>query len=1082
MYKGLIPLLAILMVVPAMNVAAQTNAVKPGQQRPEAAYLLRKQQILTLPNQLRMPVASNTAAATSKQVKAMPLPNSALPEEVQTICYDTSSRYYFKSDSAELYSYTPVATRDGNLLVSGLYSLRNNSNKDGAYLMKMDYRGNILWCKVYDSTNHLGYSTINFNHITELADGTLMLGGVTNDLVTQNYNLLLMHTDANGNILWHQSYKSRVWTPGHGSSDYFYIQQMKQDPYNTGSLYVCGPFWADGRPLLKIDIATGNIVWSNLYQYNGSMFDIPFGIDIRPDEIRYFGKFYTYSNTFVNIIRINKITGDTIATKMIMVSDTAGNKAELLSADRLTVKTNGNYLLGGSCYGYYLYPWNGVTPLYQGSVVEIDSNLNFVRAHAIRSAVESNMYDNNFTFFPDGSGLFTYVHAQSNNPYITDQYYIQFKDGQILRRRKRVQQNEWYSFVNPALRTPDGGDLLCHILGKPAPDESYNEVITLHLSDTASECLGWNDSLTFIQPVNYTTYSWRPDLVGYNVFSAVPNKTITASNHTPYFIPGCTVVSHCDSVSIKAVPAAACPGEPVIITVRKNKECGTDAPLLYNTSGVQSVTRLSDSTWQFLFTGGWSGYISTQVQGCSMLKDSVYIHVSATAPVLNLGPDTTLCAGNTIVLRAGSGFASYEWQDGSTDSLFTVTQPGVYYVTVNSSCSGELTDTVTVIPRPPVPLSLGSDRTMCSRDTVHLNAPAGFLNYTWQPDYYISSTTAQNVVVSPAADTVYTIKAEKTPGCFGFDTVRITVNQSPPISLGNDKSFCSGDSAVLNAGSGFSQYLWNNGSTAQQIAVYTQGTYSVTGTTAQGCISKDTLRVIQVFTLPVVALNPDSTLCSGTTRILDAGSGYVSYQWNDGSITQNISVSGTGLYAVQVIDGNGCKGADTALITRLLPLPSGYLGPDTSICSYGDLQLKALNSYSHYLWSNGGSTSSVTVTKPGLYWLQVTDRNNCTGKDSIIVNPKECLKGFYMPTGFTPNNDGKNDILKPILLGNILQYRFWIYNRWGQPVFETSNPEKGWNGIFKGAIQDGNVFVWVCNYQLEGEPQKTARGTVAIIR
>jgi hypothetical protein len=78
----------------------------------------------------------------------------------------------------------------------------------------------------------------------------------------------------------------------------------------------------------------------------------------------------------------------------------------------------------------------------------------------------------------------------------------------------------------------------------------------------------------------------------------------------------------------------------------------------------------------------------------------------------------------------------------------------------------------------------------------------------------------------------------------------------------------------------------------------------------------------------------------------------------------------------------------------------------------------------------------------GIYWLQVKDDKNCIGKDTIIVNPKDCGKGFFVPTAFTPNNDGKNDLLKPILLGNVKQYHFWIYNRWGELIFETNDLDK----------------------------------------
>ncbi len=87
-----------------------------------------------------------------------------------------------------------------------------------------------------------------------------------------------------------------------------------------------------------------------------------------------------------------------------------------------------------------------------------------------------------------------------------------------------------------------------------------------------------------------------------------------------------------------------------------------------------------------------------------------------------------------------------------------------------------------------------------------------------------------------------------------------------------------------------------------------------------------------------------------------------------------------------------------------------------------------------------------------------------------------------MPTAFTPNNDGKNDLIKPLLFGNILHYQFKIYNRWGQLVFQANDPGKGWDGRLKGLDMDGNVYVWVCQYQLEGESSETKKGSIVLIR
>jgi len=249
----------------------------------------------------------------------------------------------------------------------------------------------------------------------------------------------------------------------------------------------------------------------------------------------------------------------------------------------------------------------------------------------------------------------------------------------------------------------------------------------------------------------------------------------------------------------------------------------------------------------------------------------------------------------------------------------------------------------------------------------------------------------------------------------------------------------------------------------------------------QGCKTYDTAKVVNVFANPIVKLDHNPSLCTGGTRPLDAGN-FSSYLWNNGSTFRKISVDDIGIYAVVVTDNNGCKGTDTTVITTLLSLPSGFLPADTLLCSYDKLILVSKQLYSAYQWSSGASGSSITVSEPGTYWLQVRHANGCAGRDSIIINMKDCMKGFYIPTAFTPNKDGKNDAFRPRLFGNVKKYRFVVYNRWGQIVFQTTELNKAWDGTVAGVMQDSNVFTWICDYQFENEEVKTQKGTVMLIR
>lgn len=236
-----------------------------------------------------------------------------------------------------------------------------------------------------------------------------------------------------------------------------------------------------------------------------------------------------------------------------------------------------------------------------------------------------------------------------------------------------------------------------------------------------------------------------------------------------------------------------------------------------------------------------------------------------------------------------------------------------------------------------------------------------------------------------------------------------------------------------------------------------------------------------LFPQPQVQLDKTSFLCTNSYRFLQAGN-FTSYVWNDGSTASSLRINNTGVYYVTVTDNNNCKGSDTTEVTQMLPMPSGFMPPDTSICSYGSLNLVAVRGYTQYLWNNDYTGVVNTVTQPGSYWLEVTDADGCKGRDTVVVALRKCITGFYMPTGFTPNNDGKNDQLRPLLFGDIAYYHFVVYNRFGQAVFESNDAAKGWDGTLKGSKQDGNTFVWICTYQLKGEKRETQKGTVALLR
>jgi len=246
-----------------------------------------------------------------------------------------------------------------------------------------------------------------------------------------------------------------------------------------------------------------------------------------------------------------------------------------------------------------------------------------------------------------------------------------------------------------------------------------------------------------------------------------------------------------------------------------------------------------------------------------------------------------------------------------------------------------------------------------------------------------------------------------------------------------------------------------------------------------------------------------SSCAGGNTSFKIKATNYLSTQWqvNTGSgwmdITNNNTYSGAGTDSLFISNANPIMNnyqyrclvkirCDTifssASTLTVFPTPSGFLPPDTSICTYGSLTLYAPAGFTGYLWYDGSGNRTTTLTKAGTYWLRVTDQQNCTGKDSITISSKDCSKGFFIPTAFTPNRDRKNDLFRPLLFGNVKKYKFTIYNRWGQVMFQTNDMNKGWDGIYAGKDQGPNVFIWLCDYEFEGEKEKLEKGFVVLIR
>ena len=234
---------------------------------------------------------------------------------------------------------------------------------------------------------------------------------------------------------------------------------------------------------------------------------------------------------------------------------------------------------------------------------------------------------------------------------------------------------------------------------------------------------------------------------------------------------------------------------------------------------------------------------------------------------------------------------------------------------------------------------------------------------------------------------------------------------------------------------------------------------------------------------PVGFPGGDTTQCTGSPIVLDAGNPGASYLWDDNSTGQTRTVDQPGKYWVRVTR-DGCTAADTIQCT-FIPPPSVKFPTDTLLCTTDSLTLDASFPNTAYRWQDGSVQPTYTVTHSGVYTVQAT--NQCaTVNDSARVRFEDCSCAVYVPNAFTPG-PGVNGLFQPryrcTLNYHVEDYQLDVYNRWGQRIWGTRDLKAGWDGSYQGRPQSSDSYVWELVYRdIQGDRYVHKKGIVFLIR
>lgn len=648
--------------------------------------------------------------------------------------------------------------------------------------------------------------------------------------------------------------------------------------------------------------------------------------------------------------------------------------------------------------------------------------------------------------------------------------------------------------------------------------DTLTQTITVHPLPTVTSipdsAICWGDTIDLVTS-GAATYSWNP-ATGLDT-ATIESPRAYPLTDTDYIVTGVDTNGCIDvdtvSIVVNPIPTAfagpdreICLGQPV--------ELNGSGGLKYEWSPASSLSNSSDST--VIATPDTTTDYVLLVSNIYKCTDTDTVKVVVRElPDGILTPDTAICEGESVQLNAAGG-TSYYWGPTVSLSCDTCADPiakpdstTTYLLDVANQYGCIVNDSVTVTVNPNPVVAITGESDICETASTQLVASGG-VTYNWEPSTGLSCDTCADPIVSPDTNTTYTVVVGSSFGCTTTAQHSIVVRPIPLLETIEDATLCKSDNIQLTTQQTYAdKIVWspvdglNNSRILSPVAMPdVTTTYTVTAESEYGCTISRSVTV-NVITKVAASVSDDMDICFGESVVLNAEvteAGYRGYQvtWNpindlDAASIENPTASPEETTTYTMVAYSGKCIPDTHQVTvNVHQLPELTAEEQVPVVENTPIQLQvnAPDNIVSYSWSPASYLDDATVEDPTLnamqsetYSLHVVDEFGCEADIDVPVTVVgACGDDLFVPNSFSPNRDGKNDMLYVRGRGITGLKVFRVFDRWGNLVFETNDLNEGWNGIYKGKLMHPAVFVYYYEAVCSNGFVVSRKGNVTLIR